>query len=402
MARAPQTHTDNSAHAPEMPAAVKALQPRKSMSEIAELLATNSMAMRGVSETPNEVEQDVEEDDTVDEGAPETVDVADGDDSAVESDADDDEEGAAVHDGDDSADSDPEAEVDEDEDEDDDGADDDAAPETLEIEYDDDDLVELGEDTVSLGDLKAAYMADKNSVKTAKAQAEALQEASRVRAKIVEDAQYAQGALNEVLRQITEAVLPANIAKPDPSLRSTNPQEYLRQLDIYEENVAHSESIQQNLTSAFDAYKQHAQDQIKKRQALAIQQLNHHLPALQSESTRKQAAQDILSAAKHFGFTDEEVNIAGDHRLYLMAYEAAQYRKIMANSSTDPEDVEERQAKKEKAKKKVRQTRTLRSRGTTAKNRLSNKAKQLRVLKQKAQASGRSEDVAAYLIAQQS
>jgi hypothetical protein len=80
-----------------------------------------------------------------------------------------------------------------------------------------------------------------------------------------------------------------------------------------------------------------------------------------------------------------------------MAYDAQQYRKILANSSKTVDDI------KEKVSTKVTsQTRTLRPRGTVAKDRLSAQAKTIKVLKATAKKSGKPEDVAALIAAKRS
>jgi hypothetical protein len=58
--------------------------------------------------------------------------------------------------------------------------------------------------------------------------------------------------------------------------------------------------------------------------------LLQQIPALRSEdrAARAQASQDIIDAAAFYGFTPDEINEAADHRVFKMAYDAQQYRKL--------------------------------------------------------------------------
>ena len=98
-----------------------------------------------------------------------------------------------------------------------------------------------------------------------------------------------------------------------------------------------------------------------------------------------------MDAAAHYGFSPNEVNEAIDHRVYQMAYDAQQYRKLMSKS-TKQDTLEELAKEKVKA-----QTRTLRSRGTSAKNRLSAQAKKVKIVKARAKKTGRVDDVAEFI-----
>lgn len=269
---------------------------------------------------------------------------------------------------------------------------------TFEIE--DDTLIAFEDDEdnpVSLADLKKVYRADKDKLQLTEAQQQATQQALIERAKAQEDSQKARQAIEAVFSHFDRVISQPLFAAPDQSLKTTDPARYIAQVEAYQQDQQRIADTKQQLLEAFGAHAQQQETLIKNRKAHEIAVLADKLPALKDPLKRKQASQDILDAATHYGFSSDEVNNAIDHRVYQMAYDAQQYRKIMSQSTKSAETL------METAKTKVQsQTRTLRSRGTNANTRLSAKAKQLKVLKAKASKSGDPKDVADFIAAKRS
>lgn len=388
----------------EIPAAAQALKPKKSLSDIADMLAQNHMKMRaGKSDTtPNEVKN--EDDDKtkaqrVANGTRRTDanDAEDLEDTTEElngllSDEDDDVEDADTSGTDDSTVDDTD-DVDED---DEDDVDDDDSTIADYFEIDDDDLLELDDDTqVSIADLKRVYKADESIAQEIEKQQTATSEALTMRARAQDDSMKAQEMVGALMKHIIETIQVPLIGPPNEGLKTTNPEQYIRHLEAYNEDQKRINDTETQLADAISTFAEHQKGQKETRKKEEMMVLTQKIPALSDPKTRPEASKDILDAAAHYGFSPEEVNEAIDHRVYRMAYDAQQYRKLM-NASTK----EEISLTEEKAKNKVRQTRTLRSKGTTAKTRLSGQAKRIKVLKKAAQSSGKPKDVAALLVAQ--
>lgn len=388
----------DSTDAVTLPAAAQALQKGKSMQDIASMLADNTMKMRGAEiATPNEVNED-------DDGAPETTDLDTGDSGNDEHIADADDVGIAADDvdalGEDDDHSGNEEETGGTVDEDDPNAEPQQADnlDVEEFEVSDDDLVELSDELqVSIGDLKKVYQADENLAARVQEQEVATNEALTMRAKAQHDTEQATGAINAMFKHILDIAAQPLISAPDEALKATDPARYIQHLEAFNNDKQRITETQDMLTNALGEYTTQTKQLKENRKQQEIQILATKIPAMQKAETRPQASKDILDAATHYGFKPEEVNDAIDHRIYLMAYDAQQYRKLMSQTNKEEVDLTE-----EKARTKVRQTRRLRSRGTNAKSRLSGQAKRLRVLKTKAQSSGKPADVAAYMAAKQS
>jgi len=360
---------------------------RKSLDEIAAMMAENTMKMRKPAQVPNEVTPDAEEAKAVvqDEvpagdgavaGREEDVNVDDDNEPEVNATDADDEEGAGTVDA---------------------GAD--SGDDGYDLEIDDDTVFALDDETeVSFKELKARYNIDEETKTLAETQRSATQEALVTRQKAVEDSEKARRAATAVFEHFQNIIATPQVSKPDESLKTSNPAQYIQHLEYYNQDQARIRDQQADLHKAFDQHLE-AEKEIKNNlRAQMINKLTEVLPALKSSDAKvKQAAsQDIIQAARHYGFKDEEVNEALDYRLYQMAHDAQQYRKIMEKSGNQATTEEE---KKTRVKN---QTRTLRPRGTTAKNRLTAKAKRVKAVKTKAQSTGRVDDVADFIAAQKS
>jgi len=360
---------------------------RKSLDEIAAMMAENTMKMRKPAPVPKEVTPDAEEAEAVvqDEvpagdgavaGREEDVNVDDDNEPEVNATDADDEEGAGTVDA---------------------GAD--SGDDGYDLEIDDDTVFALDDETeVSFKELKARYNIDEETKALAETQRSATQEALVTRQKAVEDSEKARRAATAVFEHFQNIIATPQVSKPDESLKTSNPAQYIQHLEYYNQDQARIRDQQADLHQAFDQHLE-AEKEIKNNlRAQMINKLTEVLPALKSSDAKvKQAAsQDIIQAARHYGFKDEEVNEALDYRLYQMAHDAQQYRKIMEKSGNQATTEEE---KKTRVKN---QTRTLRPRGTTAKNRLTAKAKRVKAVKTKAQSTGRVDDVADFIAAQKS
>ncbi len=362
----------------------------KSLDDIASMMAANTMALREAKGQPAELPNQGRADEPVTEVADETADESVVDAGATGDAGDEGTEQPVEAGGDDEQDA-PEV-VDDEAAETEDALE--GAAEN-EFQINDDDLMELDEETqVSVAELKAAYLADKTiATRLAESQDNVVQ--TRVQhQKAIQDAEKINLAAATWMEKVVEMAAVQYVSMPDESLKTSNPGAYIEHLDAFHADQARIASSKKSLMDAAEATAAAQKEALESRRQIAVAEVQQQIPAMQNELTRKQASQEIYQSAEYYGFKAEDVNAAADSRLYRMAYDAMQYRKLMDNTARP---VEER--KEELTTKVQKQPRTLRSRGTTAKNRLSAKAKEQRVLKTAAKKSGSVEDVAALLAA---
>jgi len=375
-------------------------KPAKSLDEIAAMMAENSLKMRGnapaprrPSNTPSEpVAGEQPDGSTITDDTDEQP-VAD-DDTNVDTDADDNTSADDLIDDTEQAEPEPDtAETDEQPDD---------QPDESELEIDDDTVFQLDDETsVSFADIKKVYTANKDQIELVEKQREATQQALVERQRATEEVNAAKQAAMAVFSHFESLVATPMVSAPNDALKRSDPQRYIQHLDAYNQD---QQRIAQNRRDLQEVFNKHVESEKEVQSNLrkqVVERIPELVPQLKSpdENVRREASQDILDAVSAYGFSEAEVNSATDPRLYQMAYEAQQYRKIKAATQSGKTPSTD---KKEKATKVSNQTRTLRPRGTTAKQRLSAKAQRVKSVKAKATKSGSVDDVADYIAAKRS
>jgi hypothetical protein len=118
--------------------------------------------------------------------------------------------------------------------------------------------------------------------------------------------------------------------EPDPKLRETDPIDYFLKKDQRDSKMAELHRLQ--------SAQQYAAAQAQAQQAQQFQtvlkneqtKLYEQAPDLADEGKRRTFYGDLISAGKHYGFSDDEMNSIHDHRVMLMAKDAIAYRKLQA------------------------------------------------------------------------
>jgi hypothetical protein len=150
----------------------------------------------------------------------------------------------------------------------------------------------------------------------------------------------AQAQVVEIQRQYAagleqyEAMFQA--PRPDYSLIQTNPQEYQRQLMVYEQMNAYRENIAQQRTEAESQAKALEAQQKERFDAEQRSILARDLPEWNDPVKRQEIATRIVEAAKHYRFEDDElVDLSARDILALNEIandraDAVKYRDLMA------------------------------------------------------------------------
>jgi hypothetical protein len=268
------------------------------------------------------------------------------------------------------------------------------AQQAEEFSIDDDDLIEIEglDEPISFKDLKEAYTADKSTVAHVQETRKAMEEAVAVRRAAVEDSQKVHTAMKDLVDGIDQIMSMPLVEMPSASLKASNPAQYIAQMDAYQADQQRIQQSRSTVLNALDAHRKQAEETHKRLKTQEFNRLMATLPVLKSEDAlvRKQAGSDILAAAKHYGFTEQDIDSAADHRLFLMAYDAAQYRKLTGKSTEEKEEDRAKIVRRITSKPKV-----LRSRGS--KPRTLAAEKQVKTIKNKASKTGKPEDVAAFM-----
>lgn len=261
------------------------------------------------------------------------------------------------------------------------------------LELSDEDLVEVLVDgevvKVSLKDLKGAYSGEGAIQKRLQEATESRKAATATATKVLADGETARATILEVIKQMDDVLHKPTVAAPTAELRARNPAAFLDQLERYNQEKGKLEESRRALATAFQEHGKKLQEVRETARQTELQLLTDNFAPLRNEATRAVAAQDILDAVAHYGFSEEDMAQVIDHRLYIMAHDAAQYRKLLSKGKTQLGDLQA------KVSAKPRTIRTIASHKVA----VAAVAKQVNAVRDKAKATGRVDDVAAYLAA---
>jgi len=193
--------------------------------------------------------------------------------------------------------------------------------------------------------------------------------------------------LAQVLNAVGGLLFTPKSQPPDPALAQANPGAFLTQQTFHQEELAALNMQRNQLNAALQKADEAAKESlVQTRQSEAVK-LREALPVLDHTVRGPKVQKAIVDAAKSYGFTDEDISEASDHRLFVMAADAMRYRKLVAGS---------------KAKPKTTRARTIRPTGSSNKPKRSATIKRQNAAMSKARASGKTDDVAATMIVKKS
>jgi hypothetical protein len=151
----------------------------------------------------------------------------------------------------------------------------------------------------------------------------------QVQARAMQTAQQ-ERLFSQAITQAIQAVQATLPPEPDPRLRQTDPIDYFLRKDARQQKLMEIQNLQQaQQYSAQQASAQRAQDyqeRLKAEQSL----LYERAPELSDEGKRREFYNDLVSAGKSYGFSEDEINDVQDHRVMLMIQDALRYRKLQA------------------------------------------------------------------------
>lgn len=200
---------------------------------------------------------------------------------------------------------------------------------------------------ISVGELKK--LADK-AKEYERREAEFTAKQREVQAKAAQTAQQEQ-LFSQTIAQAIAVLQHTLPPEPDPALRETDPIDYFLKQDARNKKLAEIQQLQQAKQQAAKQARaeqsQHFQQRLKSEQ----EKLYEAVPELHDEGKRREFYGDLLSAGKHYGFSEEEMNNVHDHRIMRLVRDAVAYRKLQ---SSKPKVVEKAKGARPVAKPEAR------------------------------------------------
>jgi len=287
------------------------------------------------------------------------------------------------------------------EDEEEDAGDDDADADTVNddfIDVRDDDMIEVkidGEVQLrSIADAKKALSGEGAIDKRLKEATEARKQAQADHTMLLEQFSVAHNNLMKTVGGMEDIVFQPQVKKPDPSLRQSDPQKYLLQVDAYEADQRRVQEGKQAIKDLVKQQQEALQEDIGKYRQEQSNRLLEAIPELGDQEVAPKLLQGMSKlAVEKYGYSPEEIQQASDHRLYRMMHDLMKFheaRESRASRKTDTVKNLEGQERK--------RPRKLRSGATKLKSQARKQAEANKQATEQARQSGKVKDVAATLI----
>jgi len=278
------------------------------------------------------------------------------------------------------------------EDEDEGKEDEDGEAEYLDIR--DDDLITVmvdgEEQEVSIGDLKKAHSGEGAIEKRLQEATELRKTAHAERTSVLEKLADNERVILETISSLDESVFKAIVPPPNEADIEKDPAKYVRHKKAYEEDQKRISEAKRAVEDKKAALERQRLDRLTEYGKYSASVLAKEYPELADPKTRVQTFNDLAQTAKSYGYSDQEIANALDPRMFLLVRDAMLYRKAKTKGSTmDPKDLESQ---------KVKRVRRLRSGNTQAASRVRQSDKARREALEKAQKSGKLDDIAATLV----
>jgi hypothetical protein len=191
---------------------------------------------------------------------------------------------------------------------------------------------------VAASELTQGYQRQQDYTKKTMEAAEARKAAeAEIQAARTEREQYSQ-RLNSMAQQLQGALQEAqNIDWQQ--LLETDPVEYLKQQHLFTQRQA---ALQQVQAEQKDSEQKQQAEQAKAREEFLRQQhqaLLDKLPEWKDEGKAQAEKAALVKNLQDRGFTSDEISTLADHRLVILARDAARYQELMAKAKTAAQKV---------------------------------------------------------------
>jgi hypothetical protein len=239
---------------------------------------------------------------------------------------------------------------------------------------------------VTLADLKKAYSGEGAIEKRLQEATLQRKAAEAERQKVNLELQEGRERLVKAFRSFDHLMFQPRVNRPDAQLQQTNPQQYLLQMEQYRQDQDQLDQRRQQVGRALEQYEAQQAKDLQKLRHENAQKLVEVMPQLQDPVKGQELKDLILEGASAYGFSQEEIGLAIDYRLFQMAADAAAYRRLKRGTAATAKPPQQGT------------TKVIRPGGQKAVIAATVSARRQQAAIQRAQQSGRPEDVAATML----
>jgi hypothetical protein len=197
---------------------------------------------------------------------------------------------------------------------------------------------------VPVDEVVTAYQKDAAASKRFEEAARVRREADEITSKVNAERQQLQAALNEFTARAERFGPKA----PDLSLLDSDPVEYVRQEALHKQHVQQMQEARAAQTYLTQQQQREFEQQHSQRLSQERDALLKALPHWSDEGKAKADKERVSGYLRGMGFDEQTIGSVSDHRLVVMAREAALYREIMSKAKETPKQVAKAPARVER------------------------------------------------------
>lgn len=264
------------------------------------------------------------------------------------------------------------------------------------LDVNDDDVIEVMIDgelvTKTIKEAKQALSGEGAIDKRLKEATETRKQAQADHTTLLQQYQTAHEHMVNVIQQLDSSLFQQTIQKPDARLRHSDPDKYKQQKAEYDEEQERITEGRQALGQLFQQQQQVFTERTQSYQKEQAAKLIEAMPDLKNAEKAPKLLNSMREVARRYGFTDEEINVAMDHRYYLMVADLAKLGGNAGKVERKANTVKNTDGQRNKRPRK------LRSGATALKAKARNRANQQKKVTDTARKTGKVKDVAQTLV----
>lgn len=126
------------------------------------------------------------------------------------------------------------------------------------------------------------------------------------------------------------------VEKPNAALQATNPQQYLLQQSNYQEDQQRIHDLRGEVGNLMQGQAAQQAQQKQHDLANAAQELTRLMPELRDPKKGPAVQQEIVAGAEAYGFSQQELQMVTDPRMFVVLRDAARHRALQSSSTVRP------------------------------------------------------------------
>ena len=186
------------------------------------------------------------------------------------------------------------------------------------------------EEDVTLDELVAGYSRQSDYTKKTTDLANQRKQFDQQQQELLQERTALQQGLQQLNQKLSSEISTEPTKEYWDNLYNTDPLEFIRQKDEYRDKQSELQKVQLAQNELNQRQAAEHQQQMQKHLAQEQQKLVKAIPEWKDEKVAEMDKRNIVTYAKRYGFSDQELNNATDHRAILMLRKAMMFDDLQA------------------------------------------------------------------------